>query len=92
MKKTKYKNDILQTLKQVCDIRPGTPVATHIATALADYTVIEGISDKELYYILEKYRCTIELDISIPHDRDIDDLLREAQDIDNMFNDEEDVY
>jgi len=90
-----YKNDIIQTIKGICKISEGRPLSTHLSIALSEYSNFDGISDKELYFILEKYKCEIELDHIIPHDEAIDRVIEEGTDFDKLVNDilnEDDEY
>ena len=62
MRITHYNKEILRVLKNLMESYPNQLVSTHLSIALSDYSNFDGISDKELFFILEKYRCEKELD------------------------------
>lgn len=93
MKKThNYGLDIAKSIKEMAKKYEGQRISTHLAIALSDYTDFDGISDKELWIALEKYMLEKDLDMLIPHDEDLDKIIKEGQnlDIDALYEDEED--
>jgi hypothetical protein len=64
----------------------------HLSIALADYENFGVISDKELFFIFEKYKCEKELDEFAPHPTSISSIEEEAEHLsieDLMEEDEE---
>lgn len=66
-------------------------MSSHLAIALADFPNFDGISDKELFFVLEKYRCEKELDISTPitSDDEIDELLKGSIEDEDLIDEED---
>ena len=60
-KKKEYYDDILKLLKELKSIQPEVEMGKHIATILSDYRDIWGVSDKDLYTSLFKYKAQLEL-------------------------------
>jgi hypothetical protein len=59
------------------DSYPNQLISTHLSIALSDYSNFDGISDKEFYFILEKYRCEKELDTTpLTSDKEIEELYK----------------
>lgn len=68
---------------------PNQLLSTHLSLALADYPKFDGISDKELYFILEKYRCEKELDMTpLTSEKEIQELYIDNIN-DNLFDEDE---
>lgn len=60
-----YKPDIINVLRDLTRDFPTQLLSTHLSIALADYEgKYDGISDKQLFFLFEKYKCEKELDIS----------------------------
>jgi hypothetical protein len=63
-----------------------------LSIALSDYLNFDGISDKEFYFILEKYRCEKELDTTpLTKEEDLDQIYKESMNLtsDDLYDDEE---
>lgn len=92
----KIKKQILKTLKDLSETYPTTPLALHLGIALDGYGNIENITDKELSFALQKYTTERELNDSIPHKEDIDNIINEglALNIDDLYEEEDptDIY
>ena len=61
----------------------------HISTALFDYGDFWGITDNELFYALNKYKTQLEMDVPHTDDKEIDDIIAQAMDLDNILKDED---
>lgn len=95
MRQKNYKSEILSTIKEIFKKFPNQLVSTHLSLAFSDYASIDGISDKEILFLLDKYKYEKELDIEIQHDASIDRIIEEGQNlsITNLYDiDEEDLY
>lgn len=83
----------MSVLKNLTETYPNQFISTHLSLALADYSNFDGISDKELYFILEKYRCEKELDMTpISSDADLDEIYKDAMDLNSKDLFEEDEF
>ena len=84
-------NAALQLLQELHKLYPNYGMGRHLSTALDGYGDVWGLSDKELVFLLEKYKTRMELDI--PHvadNEELDQILREGMDLDSLFKEEED--
>lgn len=85
--------DYAQVIKLLIDLKKEYPTYTvgqHIATALGDYGDIWSVTDKEVAFALEKYKT--ELEFNIVSDQEVDKIVKDAQDLTQLFKDEEDDY
>lgn len=92
MKKIKYGPKIVDTLKRISKNYPTQSISSHLSIALQDYVNLDIISDKELFYLLEKYECEKELDLN---PTDINKIIDEGMNLDvNDIYDEtdDDIY
>jgi len=88
-KPTPYKQAVtllLELKKQY----PNYSLGMHLSTALADYGDSWGITDKELLFALEKYRT--ELEMNVVSDKEIDKIIKDAENLDKLFLEEEEDY
>lgn len=83
-------NQVLNILKELNKRHPHFNMGRHLSTALDGYGDIWGLSDKELSYALEKYKTQLEMDV--PHAEDVDDIVKEAENLQGMFEEEEEEY
>lgn len=83
MKTINFKRRILEVLKELAEQYPKQAMSTHISLALADFPHFDGISDKELFFVLEKYRCERELDITTPmtSDEELIKIYKDSEDL-----------
>lgn len=83
--------DYAQVIKLLTDLKkeyPSYSMGQHIATAIADYGDPWGITDKELAFALEKYKT--ELEFNVVTDQEVDKIVKDAQNLDKLFQEEED--
>ena len=93
MKHLNYKKETLSILKDLVDQHPTQLLSTHLSMALSDYgKSFDSISDKELYYIFEKYKCMKELDVDFGVSDDISDILKDGMNLDINIEDEEEDF
>lgn len=57
-----YYHEVTKLLNELHKTYPSFGVARHISTATSDYGDIWGMTDKELYFALSKYKLQLELD------------------------------
>jgi hypothetical protein len=50
------------------------------------------LSDKELTFLLGKYKTRLDLDIPHVSDNDIDEIMRGGMDLDSLFKEEDNEY
>ena len=88
-KATPY-NQAVQILHYLKKEYPTYTLGQHISTALGEYKDAWGISDKEFLFALEKYRT--EMEMNIVSDAEIDRIVKDAQNLDKLFQEEEEDY
>jgi hypothetical protein len=82
--------DYAQVIKLLTDLKkeyPNYRIGQHISIALADYKDVWGITDKEVLFALEKYKT--ELEFNVVSDQEVDKIVKDAQDLTKLFQDEE---
>jgi len=88
-KPTAY-NQAIHLLQDLKKERPTYTLGQHISTALADYGDAWGITDKEFVFALEKYQS--ELEYNTASETEVDKIVRDAQDLDKLFKEDDDGY
>jgi hypothetical protein len=88
-RKTSYYNQAIHILQDLHKSYPEYNMGRHIATALDGYGDVWGLSDKELTFLLGKYKTRLDLDIPHMIDGDIDEIMRGGMDLDSLFKDED---
>lgn len=88
MKRTSYEQ-ILSVLRELKVKFPNRTIGQHLSTALDEYGNLWAVSDKEILFALNKYKATLEADI-VP-EQDIDTILRDGENLEKLFE-EEDSY
>lgn len=86
-KKVQEYGKCLHLLQELKRQYPTYTLGQHMSTALSDYGDIWGLTDKEIFFALEKYR--VELEFNIAPEEDVDKVVRDAQDLDKLLNEEE---
>lgn len=86
-KSTPY-NQAVQILHDLKREYPNNTLGQHIATALGDYGDIWGLTDKEFLFALEKYKA--EMEMNIVSDSEVDKIVKDAEDLGKLFQEEED--
>ena len=81
-------NNALKILTELKVKYPTYTMGQHIATALGDYGDLWSVTDKEFVFALEKYRT--ELEFNIVSDQEVDRIVKDAQNLDTLFKEEED--
>lgn len=89
-RKTSYYNQAMHILQDLHKSYPEYNMGRHIATALDGYGDVWGLSDKELTFLLGKYKTRLDLDIPHLADGDIDEIMRGGMDLHSLFKEEED--
>ena len=89
MRKINHYNQVLSILQQLHSAYPKYNMGRHLATALDEYGDIWGITDKELAFALTKYKNQLEMDIPHTDEKEIDDIIKQAMDLDNILKEED---
>jgi hypothetical protein len=89
MKKPNYYNKVLHILQELHTAYPQYNMGRHLSTALDEYGDVWGLTDKELKYALDKYKTQLEMDVQHTDDKEIDDIIKQAMDLDNILKDED---
>ena len=89
-KKPNYYSQVVNALQELHKLYPHYNMGRHLATALADYGDVWGVTDKELLFALNKYRSQLEMDFPHTDDAELDSIIKEGMDLENMFKEEED--
>jgi len=87
-KKTPY-IEVITILQELHNSFPTYNLGRHLATALADYGDIWGLTDKELVFALSKYKAEIEMDIPHTDESELEKIIKEGMDLDNILKEEE---
>jgi len=61
----------------------------HISTALADYGDFWGITDRELFFALSKYKAQLDMDVPHTDDEEVDEIIQEAMNLENILKEED---
>jgi hypothetical protein len=88
-KQPNYYNQVLNILQQLHTSYPQYNMGRHLSTALDEYGDVWGLTDKELKYALDKYKTQLEMDVQHTDDKEIDDIIKQAMDLDNILKDED---
>jgi hypothetical protein len=89
--KIDYYNKTLELLKTLKKEYPFYEMAKHLSNATSDYQDIWGLSDRELYDLLEKYKFDLDTNTKlIASDSDIDKIVRDGMNLDTILDPEDD--
>lgn len=88
-KQPNYYSQALNILQQLHTSYPQYNMGRHLSTALDEYGDVWGLTDKELKYALDKYKTQLEMDVQHTDDKEIDDIIKQAMDLDNILKDED---
>lgn len=80
---------ILSLLQQLHTTYPNYNMGRHIATALAEYGDVWGLTDKELFFALEKYTAELEMDVPHEDESEIDRIIKDGMDLENILKEED---
>jgi hypothetical protein len=90
MSKKNHYQQALHTLQELHKDFPTYNLGRHLATALADYGDIWGLTDKELAYALDKYKAELEMDVPHTDESELDKIIKDGMDLDNILKEEDD--
>jgi len=88
--KTKdYHKEIIESLKELKQGYPTTPLGNHLSTALDGYGDIWGLPDKEFAFALTKYKAKLSMDVPRePSENEINKIIEDAKNL-YLTNEEE---
>lgn len=83
--------EIISILKILHTAYPNQGIARHISDATVEYKNIWGIENKELLFLLRKYK--EELEMNIVSDSEVDKIVSDAKDLSTILDivDEEEI-
>lgn len=91
MKDRNYKKEFISILSELIKNYPTQDLSLHLSLMLAEYPNFDSLSDKELVFLINKYKCEKDLDFSPSHNEtEIERIIREAQDLEHILDDNED--
>jgi hypothetical protein len=89
MKKTNHHNKIIRLLQELHSSYPNYTMGRHISTALSDYGDFWGITDQEMLFALTKYKSQLEMDVPHSDEKEIDEIIKQAMDLENILKEED---
>lgn len=89
MKKTNHHSKIIKLLQELHSSYPNYTLGRHISTALSDYGDFWGITDKEMLFALTKYKSQLEMDVPHSDEKEIDEIIKQAMDLENILKEED---
>lgn len=89
MKKTNHHSKIIKLLQELHSSYPNYTIGRHISTALSDYGDFWGITDKEMLFALTKYKSQLEMDVPHSDEKEIDEIIKQAMDLENILKEED---
>jgi hypothetical protein len=89
MSKKNHYTEVIHILQELHKAFPTYNMGRHLATALADYGDIWGLTDKELAFALSKYKAEIEMDVPHTDESELDKIIKEGMDLDNILKEED---
>ena len=79
---------VLKMLEALHKEYPTFNLGRHLATALDDYGDFWGIADKELLFLLEKYKTALELDqLTVMDDAYVSKIIKDSENFDDILKD-----
>lgn len=85
--KTDYYNKVIEKLKTLKKNYPDYEISKHLATATSEYNDIWGLTDRQIYDLLERYEFNLENDHAPISD--VDKIVKDAMNLNTIFDDEE---
>jgi len=89
MKKTNHHSKIIKLLQELHSSYPNYTLGRHISTALSDYGDFWGITDQEMLFALTKYKSQLEMDVPHSDEKEIDEIIKQAMDLENILKEED---
>jgi hypothetical protein len=80
---------VLALFQQLHTSYPNYNMGRHISTALSEYGDVWGLSDKELFFALEKYKTELEMDVPHSDDEEIDQIIKDGMNLENILKEDD---
>lgn len=91
--KTDYYFKVIELLQILKREYPTYDISKHIATATSDYKDIWGLTDRQLYDLLEKYQFELSCDSEkLAPDSEIDKIIKDGMNLNTILDDDEDDF
>lgn len=87
-KKLNDYNKIITVLNELHKLHPNYTLGKLISHAV-DGEDIWGISDKELFYALEKHKLELEVYTNSTSERELEDIIKQGMDLNHILDEEE---
>jgi hypothetical protein len=88
--KIDYYGKVIEKLKTLKKGYPTYEISKHIATATSEYTDIWGLTDRQMYDLLEKYEFNLENDHAPMSD--VDKIVKDGMNLDTIFEEDDDEF
>ena len=90
MRKPNYYQQIIQTLRRLNKAHPFYNMGQHLSTAV-DASDLWAVSDKELFFSLQKYEITLSMDTDHIDEEEIEAIIKDGMNLERtLFEEEED--
>lgn len=92
-RKPNYYSQIITTLNELHKSFPTYNLGKHLSTALDGHGDVWGMSDKELLYVLNKYKAELELDGPYnSSDQEIEAIIKGGLNLDDLMDEDGEEY
>lgn len=88
MKATNYHRKIIIILERLKKAHNTYNIGRHISTAI-DGCELWGVSDKELFFSLQKYEASLEMDVDHIDQEEIEAIIKDGMNLGRLFEEEE---
>lgn len=90
MRRNKEFNQIISLLQELHSSYPQYNLGRHLSTVIGEYGDVWGVTDKELFFALNKYKSQLDMDVTHKEDdEDLDDIIKEAINLENILKEED---
>jgi len=88
-RKPNYYTQIINILSELHKAFPSYNLGKHLATAFDGEGDVWGMSDKEMVYVLTKYKTELELDGPHSNDQEIEEIIKQGMNINSLLLEED---
>ena len=89
MRRTREFNQIISLLQELNSSYPQYNLGRHLSTIVDEYGDLWGVTDKELIFAFKKYKDKLDMDVSHEDEKELDEIIREAIDLENILKEED---
>jgi len=91
--KIDYYDEVLKLLQTLKIEYPQYEISKHMATATSDYQDIWGLTDRQLYDLLDKYQFELSCDSKhLTPESELDKIIKEGMNLSNILDEEDENY